>query len=106
MEKQNQLSDRLSSELENTVLTTGKEIRRIVHNDCAIYSLYLCNDQSVVKKNKPMFAIIAHEDAYRAFGAKKENGGLLLIGWDINKIVRELAELVVSYEDQIKGKAA
>lgn len=91
-----ELSESLSKEIENIVLTTGKEIRRIVLNNRAVFSLYMCNDQSVMKQNNPLFAVIAHEDAYKAFGYKKPKGGLVLCGYDINLVVRELAELVVS----------
>ena len=104
--KYGRLSDSLANEIENIVLTTGEEIRRIAYKNCVIFSLYLCNDQSVVKENNPLFAIYAHVDVFKAFGAKKENGGLVVCGYDRNKVIRELAELVVSYEDQIKGKAA
>ncbi len=104
--KYGKLSDSLAKEIENIVLTTGKEIRRIAYKNCAIYSLYMCNDQSVVKKNKPLFAIYAHADVFKAFGTKKEKGGLVVCGYELDSIVTELAELIVSYEDQIKEKAA
>jgi|ADurb_Cas_03_Slu_FD_contig_61_243763_length_392_multi_2_in_0_out_0_1 hypothetical protein len=102
------LSEPLANEVRNTILSKGKEISRIVDKDMAVFSLYRCDDASVVKEKKPLYAIFAHSAAYVAFNAPQEkitDNGLLVIGWEYDKVVRELAELAVNYEDQIKGEA-
>jgi hypothetical protein len=102
------LSEPLAKEVENTILTKGKVISRIIDHDMAVFSLYRCDDSSVVKQKKPIYAIFAHPIAFLVFNAPKEkvvDNSLLLIGWQYDKVVKELAELAIDYEDQIKNKA-
>lgn len=52
-------------------------------------------------------SIFAHSAAYVVFNApqeKIEDNSLLLVGSHYDKVVRELAELAVNYEEQIKGE--
>lgn len=101
-----QLSPSLFKEVENIMLTIGKEAGCIVYDFRVIFRVYLCNDQRVMKENKPLAAIFAYGDAYKAISAKKEDGGMVVCGYGIDLVMEELINLVAYYEEQIKDKAA
>lgn len=104
--KYGQLSESLSKEIENIVLTTGEKVATINYDFRLIYSVYVCYDQRLMKENKPLAAIFAHGDALKALGTMNEDACLVVCAYDLHSVMLKSSELVCDYVDHIKGKAA
>ena len=98
------LSHRRAKEIEKVIFTIGEEFRGIDFNGSGYFALYRCNDQSVAIDNKPLYAMYATADFFRAFGFKDKYNGLVTCGYELDSIVTEMEELAASYLDRIKEK--
>jgi hypothetical protein len=88
------LSEEFGKEVETIVLTQGKPYRHVIGNGKLWFTIY-----EVQLNGLRMFALVAHKTAFKAFGAKEKGSGLICFCHDKDVIIRELAEILVSLED-------
>ena len=94
-EKFTQMTEPLTKEIETIILTQGKPYRLIISNNKLLFTIY-----EVRIKGIKWFGLVAYEDAFKLLGENKKESGLLLIGQDKGIILREVAKMMVSFEDR------
>ncbi len=87
------LSEEFGKEVETIVQTQGKLYRHIIGDGKLWFTIF-----EVMIENKKMFALVAHEEAFRAVGAKKKGSALLVIGHSKTSVLREVSDILVSFE--------
>lgn len=91
-----QMTKALGIEVETIVLTKGKPCRHITIMGKPFFTIY-----EAMINNIKVYALVAHENAFRVFGATKNNSGLILFSSKRKIVFRELAEILVSLEDRL-----
>jgi len=87
-------AEKFEKEVETIVLTQGKLYRQIICDGKHWFTIF-----EVMIENKKMSALVAHEEAFRAVGAKNKGSALLAIGHNPSSVFREVVDILVSFKE-------
>jgi len=86
-------SEEFGKEVETIVLTQGKLYRHLICDGKLWFTIF-----EVMIENKKMSALVAHEEAFRAVGAKRKGSAVLVIGHSNASVLSDVYDILITFK--------